>query len=186
MKRLPKALDSGMCMFGSGIEWSDCASRDPSEWDAADLEIFYSIGRCHHLAIAMHRVAGHRLAVLFETEPDLLDAPNLPIPHHVFCLDADGLAHDIRGPRPTSEIVSEIGGTVGLLKPKLLVYPGERSFVRNVVERGDRCLRPVDAFDVRAASSVVRNRFPEVFEELAILRDEWLTEDRDRMRRLRT
>ncbi|WP_327210661.1 hypothetical protein [Rhizobium leguminosarum] len=78
MERLPPALDWSMVSFGSRVEWHECGSDDPSEWCYADLDVFYSAGRCHHLACAhVVRDPSMRIAVLFETDDDELEEPGM-------------------------------------------------------------------------------------------------------------
>lgn len=170
---LPATLDWSMSSFNGRIEWSDCASVDPSEWSYEDLEIFYMTGRCHHLAMALHRNMGLRICVLFETDPDVLDAAAFSLPHHVFALDGLGQAWDIRGIRTLGEIESDITGTFGLCKPQFLIYRSEQRFVSEVLNRGDGCLLPATEQDIAAAARLIPGRMKTIGDEYREVRDAW-------------
>lgn len=174
--RLAPVLAGSIGMFGGRIGWDECASHDPSEWDPADLEIFYSLGRCHHFALALHRTEGFRIAVLFETDPDELDDPRLPLPHHVFVVDGSGAALDVRGRRPIRDVVGQYAGTVGLSRPEIAYFDREADFRRVVVERGDDLLAPIGEGDVEAAQIVLLKRYATLPDEIAALREAFLAE----------
>jgi len=174
--RLAPVLVGSIGMFGGRIGWDECASRDPSEWDPSDLEIFYSLGRCHHFALALHRTEGFRIAVLFETDPDELDDPRLPLPHHVFVVDGSGAALDVRGRRPIRDVVGQYAGTVGLSRPEIAYFDREADFRRVVVERGDDLLAPIGEGDVEAAQLVLLERYATLPDEIAALREAFLAE----------
>lgn len=161
-----------MIAFGGQIDWSDCASSQPVEWSYADLEIFYGAGRCHHLAIALHRSLGHRIGVLFETDVDECDG-GMPIPLHVFALDADGLALDIRGRRSLGDMRNHFAGTVGLCKPQIVTFETEKLLVDEVMGRGDACLLPVAEHEIDLATRLVEARFSTFKVEYAQLCDDF-------------
>ena len=158
MDHLPRSLEWSMTAFGGQIEWSDCASSRPVEWSYEDLEIFYGAGRCHHLAIALHRTLGHRIGVLFETDMDECDG-GLPVPHHVFALNAENGVLDIRGCCSVKEMQDYFAGTVGLCRPRIDTFETEQRFVDEVVLRGDACLRPVVEREIDLAATLVESRF---------------------------
>ncbi len=169
---LEPALEWSMGAFGGGIEWADCASSNPVEWHPTDLEIFYSLGRCHHLAMALRILEKHRIGVLFETDPNSVHDSGLPVPHHVFAILQDGQALDIRGIRSINDIVEHFSLSVGLVSPQVTIYPSIGSFRRHVMERGDNCLRPDTNDDIAAAKAVITHRFPDLFADIRRINEE--------------
>lgn len=166
MSWLEPELTWDMFQFGGTVDLSECASFDPCQWHPLDLEIFYSAGRCHHLAIALHRLTGCPIGVLMETSERETDAQNRPIPHHVFALDSPGIGTDICGRRSLTEIQEDIGSTVGLYTPRFDIFRLEREFMAMVVERADSPLRPVTESDIWDARRVVETRFPRLFDDI--------------------
>lgn len=150
---LPRTLDWGMASFGGRIELSDCASQRPEEWDYQDLEIFFTTGRCHHLALAMVRTWNCRVGVLFETDEDDLDGDPW-IPHHVFAVDRAGLCNDIRGRRSIAAMQDDFAGTVGLVAPKVVIM-SERALRDDILGRHDEPLIPATEADVAFACRVL-------------------------------
>lgn len=166
MPWLEAELTWDMAAFGGEISLSDCASFDPCQWHPLDLEIFYSTGRCHHLAIALHRLHGHPICVLMETDERETGAFGRPIPHHVFVLDTPNTGLDVHGSRSLLEIRDQFASTVGLWKPVFKSFRSEQRFLASVVEREDRPLRPVTEDAVTDASRVVETRFPRLSDDI--------------------
>lgn len=159
MGTLAPALDWSMVSFGSTVAWEECASNDPTEWDYADLAIFYSAGRCHHLAIAhTRRDPLMRLAVLFETHEDELYEPGCCIPHHVFALSRDNHAHDVAGRRPIDVLIQDFDSRIGFMRPEIRVYACEEDFRLDLLERHDRPLSSVEEIELDRAARLLEVR----------------------------
>jgi hypothetical protein len=148
-----------MVSFGSRVEWHECASDDPSEWSYADLDIFYSAGRCHHLACAhVVRDPSMRIAVLFETDDDELEEPGMWAPHHVFALSRDMYAHDVAGRRTIPDMVAQFDDGVGFMKPEIVVYETLDGFMNEVFDRRDSPLQSMARFEIDRAMRLIERR----------------------------
>lgn len=85
----------------------DLASRAAAD----ELEI-YTMGACHILAVAIHRVSGWPVHLVLDQAEhwweDLVDADNyIPSVVHAYCVDASGNAWDIEGLRPLAQVPDE-------------------------------------------------------------------------------
>lgn len=82
--------------------------------DTSETEIDdYTTGCCHVLAIAIHELTGwEMLVILDDGEPHWIDpdddANYIASACHVFCVDDEGMAWDIRGRRPLAEVKDEM------------------------------------------------------------------------------
>lgn len=82
--------------------------------DATSTEIdLYTTGSCHVLALAIHEITGWKMLVIIDDgepywiDPD--DADNyIASVCHVFCVDDDEMAWDIRGRRPLTDVQNEM------------------------------------------------------------------------------
>lgn len=155
-----------MVSFGSRVEWHECASDDPSEWCYADLDIFYSAGRCHHLACAhVIRDPSMRIAVLFETDDDELEEPGMWAPHHVFALSRDMHAYDVAGRRTIPEMIGQFDDGVGFMKPEIIVYETLDAFMDDVFDRRDAPLQSMSRFEIDRATRLLDLRGHSLSEE---------------------
>lgn len=80
----------------------------PSQATPDEIEL-YTAGACHHLAVALHRHLGWGLAVVRQENEvywqDEDDADNFILAVlHVYAIDPEGNAWDVRGARPEAEI----------------------------------------------------------------------------------
>ena len=87
-------------------------SLSPSTASESHLD-YYTNGACHHLAIALNRKLGWFIDVRTDaSEPywqDEADADNfLPAVLHVYAIDPQGRAWDVRGCRPGADVAAEI------------------------------------------------------------------------------
>lgn len=78
---------------------------------------FYREGMCHVFAIALHRRFGWYLHVVLDQDEhyweDPADADNfIPTTAHVYAVDEELNAWDVRGVRPLSEVKKELDGLV--------------------------------------------------------------------------
>lgn len=81
---------------------------------ASDAEIDdFTTGSCHVLALAIHELTSWKVLVILDdgephwTDPD--DEDNyIASVCHVFCIDDEGMAWDIRGRRPLAEVREEM------------------------------------------------------------------------------
>jgi hypothetical protein len=83
---------------------------------ASEDEIFaYTQGLCHVFALALHRTTGWPMMAVLDQDnrwwADEEDEDNfIPSVVHVFCLDGEGNAWDIRGRRPLHTVREEMEG----------------------------------------------------------------------------
>ncbi|AQT06286.1 hypothetical protein [Acetobacter persici] len=78
----------------------------------------YSSGGCHILAIALHRRYGWPLLAVESTEERYWEDPEdddnyLPSILHVYAIDPDGFAWDIRGARPDTDALQDAADFFG-------------------------------------------------------------------------
>lgn len=82
--------------------------------DASEAEIDnFTTGSCHVFALAIHELTGWKMLVILDdgephwTDPD--DEDNyIASVCHVFCIDDDEIAWDIRGRRPLADVQNEM------------------------------------------------------------------------------
>jgi hypothetical protein len=158
---LPKALEFGYFDLG----WEDAASLDPSEWHYEDIEVFYAFGRCHHLAIAMHRAFVWKIGAIMETDPDWLEEEGLPLPVHVFATPRAGQAFDARGARPVDVVHDEMRGTGSISQGSFRLWDSEQEFVEEIVKRPDSPLKPVSQNDLDRTARLMDSRIWTLGEE---------------------
>lgn len=169
MDFLPKALAFGQFDW----EWEHASSLDPSAWHYEDIETFYAFGRCHHLAIALHRALGWQIGAIMETDPDWLDDDGLPLPIHVFAVPDIGKAFDARGQRTTDEVCAEMYGTGSISRGRLQLWDSEQDFRTQIIERSDRPLKAVTETDLARTAKLVPSRIWTLGEEFRCAIESW-------------
>ena len=110
----------------------DPSPAEPAPDHAETIALFMSEA-CPELALALHRIAGHGLAILWDdgTLDDFGEGPE-PTPVHVFVIDpATGEAIDIKGRRPVQDVCADFGDLLDpnvdyqVTEPELLALMGD-------------------------------------------------------------
>lgn len=122
----------------------------PSRADEDDIDQ-YTTGECHVLAVSLHRRFGWPLLlVLDHGEPYWADPddPDNTIPSvcHVYALDPQGRAWDVRGVRPAGNVREDVGDWCHVLDYGEEILGKEddlRCYVGYWAEEGDPIDRPL-------------------------------------------
>lgn len=140
----------------------------------ADVER-YTTGECHVFALALHELTGWKiLAVLDEGErhwenPD--DDDNyIPAVCHIFCVDENNIAWDVRGRRPLDDVRNEMEEWLHIQDYSCDILTSSDALVELYVDdvndiEVDRPLAPYTYSDVVDAKSVAQ----EILDQLSII-----------------
>jgi len=122
----------------------------------------YTSGRCHVFAAALHRRTGWPFFLVLDCGADHWGNEDEPIASvcHVFCVDPDGNAWDIKGTRPINEIreemedwlhIQEYGEEWMESESDLAHYVGtwgdendNDEVLRPLVDYGEKCIKAAD------------------------------------------
>jgi hypothetical protein len=83
-----------------------------SEATSTEIDL-YTTGSCHVLALAIHEITGWKMLVILDDgEPHWIDPDDednyIASVCHVFCIDDNEMAWDIRGRRPLADVQNEM------------------------------------------------------------------------------
>lgn len=102
---------------GDGTEnRQDAALSQVHAWSDTDIVTHYTEGSCHVLALALHRLTGLPLSIMWDAhdwhiEPGSDDLGGLRCVVHVFVTEEDGSVIDIRGRQSLSEMRTAMKGS---------------------------------------------------------------------------